>query len=77
MRLKEVYHGGAVDDDLIARRSYRPPNDFCKDLAFENPAPRCRASGYARTLNRVKEIAMSLSIPLHIAIDQENTGRGD
>jgi beta-N-acetylhexosaminidase len=80
IRVKEVYHSSdAVSNDLIRDRSVRAPTGFCKDLVLEEPAPRCRASEYAATLNRVKSIAMNRrhGIPLHVTLDQENTGRGD
>ena len=75
-RIKSIYHSGAVTAKKSKERSFRHPKDGCKDLAYGQPAPSCRASEYASVLNKVKQIAMNRKhgIPLHITLDQEGAG---
>ncbi|MHC4216287.1 MAG: glycoside hydrolase family 3 N-terminal domain-containing protein, partial [Planctomycetota bacterium] len=75
-RIKAIYHPGAVTADKIRERSFRNPTGGCKDVAYGQPAPACRASEYASVLNKVKYMAMNRkhAIPLHITLDQEGAG---
>ncbi|MFP4378177.1 MAG: glycoside hydrolase family 3 protein [Spirochaetales bacterium] len=76
VRVKEVYHSGALSDDFIKERSFREPTAGFKDLSFIEPAPRASAGEYANLLNEVKQLRLDQpdAIPLHIVLDQEGSG---
>lgn len=60
-------------------RSLHLPAGLNRDFAFMSPCTHCTARQYARTLNRLRDIALDRpgSIPIHFTIDQEGSGSDD
>lgn len=76
IRYKEVYRVGAEDEAFVKSRTHRDAKGPSKDFKYAKPKPACLPSEYAKTLNKVKELALEREhkIPIHIALDQEGYG---
>lgn len=87
LRITQAFRGMNLYNDVkpgtepgeTVKRSLHLPEGLNRDFAYMKPAAYTSLPDYARTLNRLREVAMQrpLGIPIHFTIDQEGSGSDD